>query len=380
MATADWVVVVVVAIAGLYGFLNGALRGALSLFGFALGAYVGAKLAPGLLRSEWSPYAPLVALGGALLGGFLLRSLAGLLGSALRSGVSAITGLGALDRVAGLMLGLVAGVALVWAVGAVLLYLPGQSDLRRRVQESEILARINAEFPPDRLIEALQGVDPLGALVGPPAGVPPAKPGIVKDPDVTTATESVVRVTGVACGLGVEGTGWIAAPGVVVTTAHVVAGVREPRVGRGDGRSSRARIVAFDVANDLAVLRVARLRGTPLELADPVSGVDVALAGFPGNGSLQAVPGRLGATGTIVLENAYGISRRFRSVTTIRANVRAGNSGSPAIDAAGRVRTTVFARRAGDVDGGYGIPTSIVRRAVENAGVKALRRTPCVSP
>lgn len=379
MSAADWIVIVIVAIAGLYGFSNGALRGALSLAGFAVGAYLGATLAPEILRDEWSPYAPLIALGGAVLCGFLLQSLAGILGSALRSGVSAIPGLGVLDRLAGLALGILAGFALVWAVGAVLLYIPGQSELRRNVQGSEILSRINDEFPPERLIETLQRVDPLGALVGPAVGVPPAKPGIVKDPDVVAATQSVVRVTGIACGLGVEGTGWIAAPGVVITAAHVVAGVRVPRVDRGEGRFRRARIVAFDVANDLAVLRVAGLDGTPLQLADPASGVEVALAGFPGNEALSMVPGRLGDTGEIVLANAYGIRRTFRTVTTIRANVRAGNSGSPAIDAAGRVRTTVFARRVDDA-GGYGIPTAVVRGAVQNAGEKALRRTPCVGP
>jgi S1-C subfamily serine protease len=127
------------------------------------------------------------------------------------------------------------------------------------------------------------------------------------------------------------------------------------------------------------VLRVAGLDGTPLQLANPARGVEVALAGFPGNEALSTVPGRLGDTGEIVLANAYGIRRTFRTVTTIRANVRAGNSGSPAIDAAGRVRTTVFARRADDA-GGYGIPTAVVRGAVQNAGDKALRRTPCVGP
>jgi S1-C subfamily serine protease len=379
MSAADWVAVAIVVLAGLYGYANGALRGALSLAGFALGAYLGATLAPELLRDEWSPYAPLIALGGAVLCGFLFQSLAGILGSALRSGVSAVPGLGVLDRLAGLALGILAGFALVWAIGAVLLYVPGQSELRRNVQGSEILSRLNDEFPPERLIETLQRVDPLGALVGPAVAVPPGKPGIVKDPDVVAATQSVVRVTGIACGLGVEGTGWIAAPGVVVTAAHVVAGVGSPRVDRGEGRSRRARIVAFDVDNDLAVLRVAGLDGTPLQVAEPAHGVEVALAGFPGNEALSTVPGRLGDTGKIVLANAYGIRKTFRVVTTIRANVRAGNSGSPAIDAAGRVRTTVFARRVDDV-GGYGIPTAVVRGAVKNAGEKALRRTPCVGP
>ncbi len=41
MSTADWVVIAVVAIAGLYGISTGFLRGAFTLAGFAIGAIVG---------------------------------------------------------------------------------------------------------------------------------------------------------------------------------------------------------------------------------------------------------------------------------------------------------------------------------------------------
>ena len=46
MESADWFVLGIVALAGIYGFARGLVRGALSLAGFALGAYVGARIAP----------------------------------------------------------------------------------------------------------------------------------------------------------------------------------------------------------------------------------------------------------------------------------------------------------------------------------------------
>ena len=49
---------------------------------------------------------------------------------------------------------------------------------------------------------------------------------IATDPEVLRAGGSVVRVLGTACGLGVEGSGWAVRPGLIVTNAHVVAGVR----------------------------------------------------------------------------------------------------------------------------------------------------------
>jgi len=364
--SADWVVLGVVALGGMYGFTRGLVRGALSLVGFALGAYVGARVAPTIL-DDGSPYAPFVALGGALLGGTLLSSLAEMLGMTLRTTLGAVPGLRALDSAAGALLGAAAGLALSWAFGAALLYLPGQLELRRAVQESAILARLNEEFPPERLLETLDRVDPLGVLVGPPATVAPPRPGVARDPDVVRAARSVVRITGLACGLGVEGSGWIAGPGLVVTNAHVVAGIGRPRVDRGDGTAGlRSSVVAFDARNDIAVLRVSGLQGQPLPLADPDRGIAVALIGYPGNGPLTRVPGRLGGTSRFVSRDAYGRGPVTRTVTAIRGEVRPGLSGGPGVDARGRVRTTVFARRPAE-RGGYGIPPDLVRATLTEA-------------
>jgi len=365
VATADWIVLGVVLLFGLYGLSKGLVRGALSLAGFALGAYVGARVAPTLL-ADGSPYAPLVALGGAVLGGTLLSSLAEILGVTLRSTLGVIPGLRALDSAAGMLLGAAAGLILTWAIGAVLLYLPGQSELRRSVQESAIFSRINGVFPPERLLETLERVDPLGVLVGPPATVPPPKAAIARDPDVAAAAASVVRISGIACGLGIEGSGWIAGAALVVTNAHVVAGIDSPSVDRQDGRSHAATVVVFDPKNDLAVLRVPGLDGRPLRLAEPASGAAVALVGYPENGPLTRTPGRLGETGDFLSRDAYGRGPVRKSVTAIRGLVRPGNSGGPGIDAQGRVRTTIFARRPGE-RGGFGVPPVRVRDALTRA-------------
>jgi uncharacterized membrane protein required for colicin V production len=375
VSTADWIVLGVVVLSALYGLTSGLVRGGLALAGFALGAYLGARVAPALL-SEGSPYAPVVALAGAVIGGTLLRGLAGLLGGVLRTTLSAVPGLRTIDSLAGLLLGAAAGVVLCWAVGAVLLYLPGQADLRREVQRSAILSEINDVFPPERLLETLEGVDPLGVLLGPPATVPPPDSRLVRDPDVVAASTSVVRVTGIACGLGVEGSGWIVRPGLVVTNAHVVAGIERPRVDRRNGRSRPATVVAFDARNDLAILRVPGLGGRPLATLAPERGVAVVLVGYPGNGPLTRTAGRLGSTRKLISRDAYGRGPVTRPITTIRGVVEPGSSGGPAIDGRGRVRSTVFARQPGD-QGGYGVPPDVVLDAVRGAGDGPVPSTDC---
>lgn len=377
MSTADWVVIAVVALAGLYGIATGFLRGAFSLAGFAVGAYLGARLAP-LILSDGSPYVPVVALGGAVLLGMVMRGVAALLAGALRTSIGVIPGMRLLDRFAGLVLGLVAGVFLCWAIGAVLLYLPGETDLRRSVQRSAILAEINDVFPPERLLEELERVDPIGVFLGPPAIVAPPDKGLAKDPDVVRASKSVVRVTGIACGLGVEGSGWVASRGLVVTNAHVVAGIRRPRVQTSEGTSFTSTVVAFDATNDLAVLRVPRLGARPLALRSPARGVAVALVGYPRNGPLTRTAARLGGTADVLSRDAYGSGSVTRQITAIRGAVEPGSSGGPGVDGQGHVRTTVFARRPRET-GGYGIPADLVRKTLAKASSRPVAATDCTS-
>jgi S1-C subfamily serine protease len=377
VSTADWVVIVVVGIAGLYGIATGFLRGAFSLAGFAFGAYLGARLAP-LILTDGSPYVPVISLAGAVLLGMLGRGVAALLAGVLRSSIGVIPGLRFLDRLAGLALGLVAGVFLCWAIGAVLLYVPGETELRRSVQRSAILSEINQVFPPERLLEELERVDPIGVFLGPPAIVAPPERGVARDADVVRASGSVVRVTGIACGLGVEGSGWVAARGLVVTNAHVVAGVVNPRVDTPAGRAFSATVVVFDATNDLAVLRVAGLGARALRLADPERSASVALVGYPRNGPLTRVPARLGGTARVLSRDAYGEGPVRRQVTAIRGVVEPGSSGGPGIDAQGRVRTTVFARRPRQT-GGYGIPADFVRNVLAGAGRRPVEPTACTS-
>jgi S1-C subfamily serine protease len=375
VSTTDWVVIAVVAIAGLYGISTGFLRGAFSLAGFAVGAYLGARIAP-LILTEGSPYVPVIALAGAVLLGMLMRGAAALLAGALRASIGMIPGVRLLDRAAGLALGVVAGVFLCWAIGAVLLYAPGETELRRAVQRSTILSEINEVFPPERLLEELERVDPIGVFLGPPAIVAPPDKGIARDPDVARASRSVVRITGIACGLGVEGSGWVATRGLVVTNAHVVAGISNPRVDTPNGRAFTSTVVAFDVRNDVAVLRVPGLGASALPMADPERSTPVALVGYPRNGPLTRTPARLGGTAAVLSRDAYGSGPVRRQITTIRGAVEPGSSGGPGIDAQGRVRTTVFARRPRET-GGYGIPADFVRKALAQVTRRPVARTAC---
>jgi len=361
----DWLALALVVLAALGGAVQGLVWSGLSLAGLIGGAFLGGRLAP-LLLSEGSssPYAPVVALVAAVGLAVAFEVLGSSVGALIRDRERARS-LQLLDSVGGVVAGALIGLGVVWVLGAMALQLPGQTQLRRAVQRSAVLQRLNSIVPPRTLLNALARIDPFPGLAGPPVPTAPPDPRVLSRPGVRAAAPSVVRIVGTACGLGIEGSGWVARPGVVVTAAHVVAGEDDTTVSSTDG-TFRAQALVFDPQNDIAVLRVAGLSARPLRLVDPRPGTPVAIVGYPENGPLAAVPGRIGETATVFAEDAYG-RRGRRTVTSIGGAVRHGDSGGPAVDASGAVQVTVFAARLGG-PGGYGVPASIVRRDLASAG------------
>jgi S1-C subfamily serine protease len=220
--------------------------------------------------------------------------------------------------------------------------------------------------PSGPLLNAIANLDPFPRIDGPEAGVAAPSAGIARDPQVRTAGASVVKIRGTACGAGVEGSGWVAAPGVVVTNAHVVAGQQDTRVLlRGQGDPLVARVVAFVPHDDVAVLRVSGLDAPALSFApNPKAGTSGAILGFPLDGPFDVRAGRLGVTREVISQDAYGQGPVRRRIASLRGAVRPGNSGGPMVDGAGRVLTTVFAATVRGPRGGYGVPNSVVRRVL----------------
>ncbi|HET8820439.1 MAG TPA: MarP family serine protease [Thermoleophilaceae bacterium] len=370
MTGLDWIIVAFTVLMAVWGFSQGLIAGALALAGFAGGAFLGSRLGPLVLEEgSQSPYAPLFALMGAVIVGGLLASGLEALGFHLRHRLGERFAL--LDGVGGSVLVACLGLFLVWIGGAVALQTPGARELREPIQRSAILQELNTVLPPSGgILKALARFDPFPAIRGPSANVPAPDAAIARDPEVAAAGRSVVRVLGTACGLGVQGSGWVAGRGLVVTNAHVVAGQDDTTVQLGgEGASVDADAVWFDPDNDLAILRAPGVAGAPaLSLnvnAEP--GASAAVLGFPEDGPYDVQPARLGQTSTVISQDAYGRGPVRRTITSVRGLVRQGNSGGPVVDGRGRVVTTIFAAATSRRRTGYGVPDSLVRRALGRA-------------
>lgn len=371
MTPLDWIIVVFAAAMIVAGYGRGLVVGGLALLGFVAGAFAGSRLGPMLLNEgSESPWAPLLALTCALLLGALLASVLELLGWQIRRGLRGP--LGVADGIGGALLVGALALGIAWILGAVALQTPGVRELREPIQRSLILRELNAVLPPSGpILRALARFDPLPRIAGPGADVSPPDRAIARDPEVRAAGGSVVRVLGTACGLGVQGSGWIAGDGLVVTNAHVVAGQDDTTVDvGGDGGELDAEPVWFDVRNDVALLRVPGASGVPpLALADsPAEGTSGAVLGFPENGPFDVRAARLGGTRVSLTQDAHGRGPVQRPITSFRGLVRSGNSGGPVVDGDGRVLATVFASATGaNRPEGFGVPNAVVAEALAGA-------------
>lgn len=174
------------------------------------------------------------------------------------------------------------------------------------------------------------------------------------------AGHSVVKIVGTAflCGQTQSGSGFVVSPGRVVTNAHVVAGVSQPVVETPDGAVLAGRVVYFDGAADLAVIAVNGLTTPPLVVGpELMAGQTAVFDGYPLGGPFRSGPAAVESVATVNVPNIYGDSASPREVYYLAANVQAGNSGGPLLDAAGEVAGVVFAKSATTANLGFAMTT-----------------------
>ena len=164
---------------------------------------------------------------------------------------------------------------------------------------------------------------------------PPVAPGVAA---------STVRVSGVACGVRLYGSGFSPAPDTIVTNAHVVAGTTSPQVLRPDGRTLPAQVQVFDPVRDLAVLAVPGLGQPALGLGSAVPGESAAVYGHPrGRAALEVSPARVLRKVNVDIGDIYDRPSVPRQILILDSVLEPGDSGAPLVNSAGQVVGVAFA-------------------------------------
>jgi S1-C subfamily serine protease len=362
----DVLVVIWVAIFALQGAYRGLVAQALALVGLAIGALAGSWIGPKLV-SEGSAWVSIASLIGAIVGAALLGAASTGLAEAPRRFLAFRPGLRAADSLGGVILGAALGLGIAWLVAVVAVQQPSLG-FRQDVRSSTILPRLMRAVPPDAVLRALARFDPFPELTLSGGHLPPPDPSVLHTPGARAAASSVVKIHGTACGLGIQGSGWVIRRDLIATNAHVIAGEHDTNVLAPNGQSLSAQVVYVDASNDVALLRVQSLHTAPLAVTSTKSyPVNVVLMGYPRDGALIGVAGTAGSPRTVLAPNAYGRHLGPRSVVALRGRVQPGESGGPVVDANGGVVAMIFGGAKNGSANGFAVPVSVVEDAVPNA-------------
>ena len=341
------------AAAAVGGYRMGFLARVASWIGLAAGIFAAVRLSP-LVLEFYQGGMPetrlLLALGLFLVLSTAGASLGAVAGASLRSLIPPGTGLRIADRAAGGAVGAAGGLLLVWLLVPILAEVPGVvSELARNSEIARTIDRYGPSTP-----QALQDLRRQVADVNfpevfsrlgpsPDAGPPPGDIALAAGVRDRVAL-STVKVSGSACGRVLTGSGFSPASDIIVTNAHVVAGVDRPSVMRTDGRRLSATVVVFDPNRDLAVLRVSGLGQTPLPVGDGEVGDEAAVFGHPrGQDTLVVSPARIETKVSAQGLDLYGNNRVRREVLVLAAALQPGDSGGAVVDVNGAVVGVAFA-------------------------------------
>ncbi len=388
----DYLLLAFVAFSAVQGLRLGAAMQVLAYGGFWLGLFLGALITPHLAGLVHTVTAKTLVAAVVVLG------MAGALGGVGRLvGARSTTALqrlhlGRIDSAVGVAVAVFATLVATWLVASVLVNSRFMS-LDTALHDSRIVRAMNGVLPP--VPSVVSRIESFLAAEGFPvvfAGLPPQLATPVTPPSdaavaaaVAAAERSTVQVEGAGCGVVQEGSGFVVAPGLVVTNAHVVVGIAKPFVIDSAGRYD-ATAVLFDPELDIAVLRVP-VGDRSLSLVSgslPIRpGATAVVLGYPEGGPFAYDPAGVAAAFSATGLDIYGKATTQRKVYEIDGRVRPGNSGGPLVasgDAAqgipdGTVIGVVFARSTTNSGIGY----ALAMRAVEKDIAAARSATVAVS-
>jgi S1-C subfamily serine protease len=396
LAAVDWVDLLIIGLmvlAAVHGLRLGAIVQILTFGGFFLGFFLGMKV-----------WVPLLSAGhGDVTRAILVVSLVLVTAVAL-GGAGRVIGtwtnatvrrhhLGNVDAALGVGVAVVAVLLSVWVVAAVILSPNSRfTSLDAAVARSDILHSIDGVLPqaPSIFNDLQSFLNDQGFPQVFSTLSPPSTPSVSTPTDAQTraladpAVFSTVKILGTACNSEQEGSGFVVAPGLVATNAHVVAGEGNGSTQVVLGNSTYgATTVFFDPDFDLAVLRTNAPLGPPLTISPTLvsRGTQAALLGYPEDRGLT-----IGAAGvteeiTAIGKDIYNDGSVTRGVYALDASVLPGNSGGPLLGPGGQVIGVVFSRSTVYPDVGYALTSPGVLSRVQQAERRqsAVGTGPCIS-
>jgi S1-C subfamily serine protease len=364
----DLLVVIIAVVAAVSGARQGLVIALPAFAGVLLGAVVGVRVAPLLIKNFTDP-ATRVAFAVAIL--VLLVALGETFGvwcgRMLKQRIRNPK-LAGVDNALGAILQGAVVFVVAWMIALPLTSFAGLPALSAALQRSAVLGAVNSimpnsarQLPAD--LRKLFDVPDLPNVTNPFSRTPiqsvgPPDTALQRSAIVQDIRPSVVKIHGEApsCSRALEGSGFVIAPQRVLTNAHVVAGTDQTAVEVKSGQLD-AHVVYYNSDIDLAILAVPDLTAPPLRFdqAAAAQGQDAIVLGYPLNGDYTASAARIRSRINLPGPNIYDDRTENRDVYTVYAQVRSGNSGGPLIDTRGGVLGVVFGAAVDDPNTGFAL-------------------------
>ena len=180
-----------------------------------------------------------------------------------------------------------------------------------------------------------------------------------------TRSSDEARAVGIRAGgcslIDSLGSGIIVDEGMVLTSAHVVAGSTNVRV-VVDDLELAATVDAFDPNADLALLR-ADVEGSVMEVESaPVEGGVSILAWSP-DGGVEAIRSSVGRRLLVTIEDIYLEGHIEREAIELTTGVASGVSGAGVVDDAGHLVGIVYATSRGR-DASFALDAPLLKKVI----------------
>lgn len=369
---------ILIAVVSIYdGWRRGFILGIFSIFGIGFGLWLGNTTLNYLYGASESVDPKRVSISTIVfLIGIAAGSAFGMIFGSFIQRLIAKGPIKFINKILGAAFSILSLSFVTWLVSSYLVLLPNPT-INTAINDSTVIAKLD-ELAPDDLrsyvdlaksyaIESQLPEVAIEVIIGPE--IPEPDPLVVQNENIAAALDSVVRIESIAeeCNAKLSGSGFVIADNLVVTNAHVVAGITKPnvRVG-GKGKAVNGEIIYFDPRVDLALIKTSKLTAPPLLIGDDLRRNDMAvIAGFPGGGSLTLIPARVKAIAESVDSDIYGMGSVTRELYVLNADVKQGDSGAALINEEGNVSGVIFAASAAQANVGYALSIEELNKALE---------------
>jgi len=327
-------------------------------FGLTIGAYVETKVITDTASSSTKSVLVIIM---AFVLGIIFLTVGEYFGVRLKHKIVAKKYLN-LDKYLGSVFSLLVLFFCVWLLSALSLNLP-YAGLQKQVDKSLFITKLNSIATPAPIV-----IDDVAYKLS-KENMPN-----IQNLESLGVDDSIYKIISQGCGQLKVGSGFKVSDTLVATNAHVVAGIKNPRI-KTKSKIYSSEVVYIDTNLDFALLKTSVLPGKELPLDNllQANGSAIKSLGYSGGGPLKIKNGEINNHFLAKSNNIFNDKIIKREIYDISTNLESGDSGGPIINSDNRVVGMAFAESTNSTNG-YGLMSKSISPIISIAKIKNINQ------